>query len=120
MQQTIVLETSSRPEAASDAALLQDFAQTANEEPFNELARRHAGFVYASALRQVQDPATAQDITQAVFIALMRKASSLKGETVLTGWLFRSVRYLALDLHRRTTRRTAREHEVASMLAHSE
>jgi RNA polymerase sigma factor (sigma-70 family) len=116
MQETAAREPNRDIEAATDAALLSDFARTGREEAFSELTRRHAGFVYASALRQVHDPGTAHDITQAVFIALARKASSLKNETVLSGWLFRSVRYLVLDLHRRAARRTAREHQVAPML----
>jgi RNA polymerase sigma factor (sigma-70 family) len=116
MQETAARETNCETEAATDAALLTDFARRGREEAFNELTRRHAGFVYASALRQVRDPATAHDITQAVFIALARKAGSLTNETVLSGWLFRSVRYLVLDLHRRAARRTSRENEAAPML----
>jgi RNA polymerase sigma factor (sigma-70 family) len=71
--------------------------------------------VHAAALRQSGNHAVAQDITQAVFIILARKASSLCHETVLSGWLFRAVRYAVLDAHKMETRRQKREQEAAHM-----
>ncbi len=76
-----------------DLTLLREFAQSKSESAFAALVERHVNLVYSVALRQARDPHLAQDITQAVFIILARKAGSLDGKIVLSGWLCRVARY---------------------------
>jgi DNA-directed RNA polymerase specialized sigma24 family protein len=80
-----------------DEQLLADYAATRSDGAFAEIVARHAGFVYWAALRQTGNAAAAEEITQAVFVILARKAADLRRETVLQGWLFRAVRYAAMD-----------------------
>lgn len=107
------------PQAAerSDQELLLEYATTGAEGPFAQLVERHLGLVYSAALRQTGSHASAQDVTQAVFLILARKAPSLRRETVLAGWLFRATRYAALDWHKIEARRQLREQEAARMQA---
>lgn len=100
----------------TDWELIQDFAERRSDAAFAELVHRHLDFVYASAVRQIQRPDLARDVTQAVFLLLARKASSLRRGVILSGWLFRSARFLAARAVREENRRRRREQEAAQMI----
>ena len=59
-----------------DRQLLREFAESGSEAAFTELARRHVNLVYSVAFRQMGNAHDAEEITQAVFIILARKAGS--------------------------------------------
>ena len=101
--------------APADADLLRAYAATRSEDSFSELVRRYANVVYSAAIRQTTNHATAQDVTQAVFTVLARKAADLANETVLVGWLIRATRYAALDALKLETRRLRRETAAAEL-----
>jgi RNA polymerase sigma factor (sigma-70 family) len=100
----------------ADPELLRRYSEDKSQEAFAELVRRHLDFVYAVALRQVGgDAHLAQDVSQAVFTALARKAGSLAARPVLGGWLYRTTQFTAIDAVRGEQRRRAREQEAQLM-----
>jgi RNA polymerase sigma factor (sigma-70 family) len=99
----------------NDWQLLNEYAARGSEDAFRELVDRYAGMVYHSALRQVRDPQTAQEVVQTVFIALAQKAHRIPKQTVLFGWLFRATRYAAWHLVREESCRRRYEEEAATM-----
>ncbi|HUA37660.1 MAG TPA: sigma-70 family RNA polymerase sigma factor [Candidatus Sulfopaludibacter sp.] len=93
-----------------DSELLDRYARTRSEDAFAELVRRHINLVYSAALRQVNgDVHLAQDVAQAVFTDLARKAASLARRESLTGWLYTSAHYAAAKIARTEDRRRQRE-----------
>ena len=96
-----------------DLTLLRGYAQHHSDEAFATLVSRHVNLVYSVALRSVRDPQLAEEIAQAVFIILARKADSLGPKTILPGWLCRTARYAsanALTMQRRRQRREQEAH----------
>jgi RNA polymerase sigma factor (sigma-70 family) len=95
-----------------DLALLREYAASRSEAAFETLVSRWVRFVYSAALRQVRDPHLAGEVTQAVFIILARKAGTIREGAVLSGWLFKTVRFAALAQSRAAMRRRQREQEA--------
>ena len=94
-----------------DITLLKQYAG-GDESAFTALFERHVHLVYSAALRQTRNPSHAEEITQAVFILLARKAKSLGPKTVLSGWLYQAARLTTANLIKREIRRQRREQEV--------
>src|ERR1017187_5071977 len=97
---------------ASDMELLRDYDRQRSEAAFAALVQRHVNLVYSAALRHVGIAAHAEEITQAVFIILARKAAGLRADTILEGWLYETTRLTALSFLRGERRRQFREQEA--------
>ena len=98
-----------------DARLLQLYVETGDQAAFGELVSKHINFVYSAALRNVHDRHVAEEITQAVFIVLARKASTLRHEAVLSSWLLSTCRYASLGHMKMAARRKRHERRAAEM-----
>lgn len=95
--------------------LLHNYQQSRSPDDFRLIVERHLNAVYSHALRQMRDPGSAEDVAQAVFVLLSRKAASLSDGVVLGAWLFRATQYACLAAKRAAARRARHEREAAAM-----
>lgn len=98
--------------ASNDMQLLQEYATGHSEEAFSALVSRYINLVYSAALRSVNNPHQAEEITQSVFVILARKSGMLRRGTVLSGWLYQTARLTAANYLRSELRRLHREHQA--------
>ena len=102
-----------------DITLLRQYAETGSEDAFSQLVSRHVNLVYSTAVRQVGNPGQAEEITQAVFTILARKARNLGRGVIVAGWLYQTTRLTAANAMRTEIRRARREQEAyMQSLAH--
>jgi RNA polymerase sigma factor (sigma-70 family) len=99
-----------------DRELLCQFVQTRSQEAFSQLVHRHMNAVYSSARRQVRDNQLAEDVAQAVFIILARKAGKLLDRDSIAGWLMKTTHLASLDAIKIESRRKCHEQRAASQI----
>src|SRR5437667_12048236 len=106
--------------AMDDIELLHEYAASQSEQAFATLVGRFVGLVYSAALRQVRDPHLAEEVTQTVFIRLAQKARTFRDGVILSGWLFRTTRFVASETMRTENRRRQREQKAMETLYESQ
>src|SRR5689334_22943935 len=90
-----------------DRELLRRFVATRDSAAFELLVRRHADAVWVAGLRILGNEAGAEDVFQATFLALVRKAGSVRDECI-GGWLHRVAVNAALKVKARASRERKR------------
>ena len=95
-----------------DNELLRSYAVDGSEDAFAAVVARHVNLVYSVALRRVGNPHQAEEITQAVFVILARKARALRVGTLLPGWLHRTAWFASDNFLKTEIRRRNREREA--------
>jgi uncharacterized protein (TIGR03435 family) len=95
-----------------DMALVRAYAVHQSEQAFETLVSRHLPLVYSAALRQARDPHLVEEIAQAVFVILARKAGALSPRTILPGWLYRTTRFASANALKVQRHRQRHEQEA--------
>ena len=103
-----------------DAELLAEYAASGSEDAFGELVRRYVSLVHSTALRIVGNAHLAEEVTQAVFIILAKKAGHMRKGTILSGWFYRTTRFAATRALRSELRRARWESAAAQTAAPAE
>jgi RNA polymerase sigma factor (sigma-70 family) len=97
------------PDRALDRHLVGRFLADGDEAAFAALVRRHGPLVLAAARAVLGHHQDAEDVFQAAFLILARKAGSLRKAGSVGSWLFGVARRLALRAKRRAARRRRQE-----------
>lgn len=95
-----------------DHQLLAAYAREQSGEAFATLVERYVNLVYSAGWRCTGNAQAAEEISQAVFIILAQKASTLGPKTILAGWLYHTARLTAANYLRAERRRQRREQEA--------
>jgi RNA polymerase sigma factor (sigma-70 family) len=95
-----------------EAGWLRQWAEAGSEEAFSALVAQYVDLVHSAACRHVRNPSQAEEITQAVFIILARKAQGLGPGVHLGSWLYKTARMTAANFLRAEARRARREQEA--------
>src|SRR5579872_2148586 len=93
----------------TDRQLVELFADRGDEEAFATLVRRHGSMVLGVCRRILRHEQDAEDVFQAVFLVLSRKASGLSKKEAVGPWLFGVAYRLALRARQKGRKRQERE-----------
>ena len=98
----------------SDRQLLERFTSKRDESAFATLVRRHGELVLGVSRRILKHNQDAEDVFQATFLVLARKAASVRWHESVGNWLYEVAQRLALESRTDINRRRVREREAQS------
>jgi RNA polymerase sigma-70 factor (ECF subfamily) len=98
-------------QAVSDEQLIQWVAD-GDVSCLGTLFERHHRGVYQYCLQLTRSPAVSEDLVQDVFLKLLQKAASYRGEGSCKAWIFNIARNVTFDYLRRADRRTVTDDET--------
>ena len=96
----------------SDYELVQRFLEQRDQSAFEALVRRHGAMVFQVAQRLLHQEQDAEDVFQATFLTLARKAGSLRKPGSVACWLHGVAHRLALQMRDAGVNRSAHESRV--------
>ncbi|MDD5216596.1 MAG: sigma-70 family RNA polymerase sigma factor [Candidatus Omnitrophica bacterium] len=108
-----------RPVGATMNELSQDILEraTAGEmTAFKEIYDAYAGFVYSVALRVVRDSASAEEVTQDVFMKVYEKLHEFENRSSLKTWIYRIAVNTAINCGRRLSKERNRRTDYDSVI----
>jgi RNA polymerase sigma factor (sigma-70 family) len=98
-----------RPAPGADRDLLDRFLATGDEAAFAALVARYGPLVRGVARRVLGDAHAADDVFQATFLVLARRAASIRRRSAVGSWLYGVAYRLARQVRTREARRQKRE-----------
>src|SRR5262245_18954714 len=113
LQHILALLTPQGGERPPDDELLRQLCRERDEDAFAELVRRHGSMVLAVCRRALLNPHDADDVFQAAFLVLARKANARGWHKSVGNWLYLVAYRLALRVRGEARRRALFEAPAA-------
>jgi RNA polymerase sigma factor (sigma-70 family) len=113
------LAAAGRSHKLTDRQLLEQYSRGRDEEAFAALLRRHGPMILRVCQRVLGHWQDAEDVFQATFLVLARKAPTLQAKESIGTWLYEVAHRLAQDARRKRFRQRVRE-EKASRQPHTD
>lgn len=101
--------------STSDHQLLQQHLLDPSGPALAKLVDRHLSLVHSVARRITANDEAARDVSQTVFLRLVKKASKIPSALPLTAWFHRETHSASVDYVRSEVRRQKREQTAASL-----
>ncbi|WP_074313576.1 sigma-70 family RNA polymerase sigma factor [Singulisphaera sp. GP187] len=99
----------------SDASLLERFVTSREEDAFATLVQRHGPRVLGACRRILRNEHDAEEVSQATFLVLARKAADIPWRESVGSWLCAVAHRLSLNARAGVSRRTRHEVPVAAL-----
>jgi len=97
----------------TDEELLAAYA-SGDAEAFGILLTRYRRPLFNFILRTVRNPVVAEDLTQDVFVRIVRRADDFKGSSKFTTWMYTIARNICIDHGRRMSHRRHRSLDASA------
>jgi RNA polymerase sigma factor (sigma-70 family) len=102
-------------ERASDAILLERFAKGHEEAAFVVLVKRHGPLVERTCRRILRNEQDVEDVFQATFLTLARKAAVVSWQDSVSGWLSAVAHRLAMHARSGVARQRGHETPITAL-----
>ncbi len=86
-------------------SLLTRYLESRSSADFEAIVDAHGAMVFGTALRSTSNRVLAEEVTQEVFIMLVRKADAIREPHKLAAWLHRATMFSAANINRKESSR---------------
>lgn len=101
----------------SDRELLRRYADDDDQEAFTILVRRYSRLVLSVCRQCLVSGADAEDVCQATFLVLARKAKNARWQHSIANWLYTTARNLSRNVRTAARRRASHEKQAVALEA---
>jgi RNA polymerase sigma factor (sigma-70 family) len=112
LRQAVIREDTA---CVTEAELLDRYVQNKDEAAFEALLERHGQMVWGVCRRTLDNLQDAEDAFQATFLVFVRKAASVRPQSMLGNWLYGVAYHTALKARTLISKRKLKETQVMMM-----